>query len=82
MKGNFHVQFRSSRRESNLSSDCDYSSQDQAFAERLHADLQSKGVHCWFAPEDMKIGDKIRPRMKNPFVCMTSCSLYFQNIQL
>lgn len=37
-----------------------YSSKDQAFAERLHADLQSKGVRCWFAPEDMKIGDKLR----------------------
>ncbi len=28
---------------------------------RLHADLQSKGVRCWFASEDLKIGDKIRP---------------------
>jgi hypothetical protein len=33
-----------------------YSSKDQEFAERLHADLQSKGVRCWFAPEDLKIG--------------------------
>ena len=41
-----------------------YSSKDQAFAERLHADLQSKGVRCWFAPEDMDIGDKIRPRIE------------------
>ncbi|GHO98881.1 hypothetical protein KSF_089290 [Reticulibacter mediterranei] len=40
-----------------------YSSQDQAFAERLYADLQNKGVQCWYAPEDMKIGDKIRPRI-------------------
>jgi len=38
-----------------------YSSKDHDFAERLYADLQSKGVRCWFAPEDMKIGDKIRP---------------------
>lgn len=30
-------------------------------AERLHADLWKNGVHCWFAPEDMKIGNKIRP---------------------
>ncbi len=37
-----------------------YSSKDEAFAERLHADLQQKGVRCWFAPEDMKIGEKIR----------------------
>lgn len=40
-----------------------YSSKDQAFTERLYADLQSKGVRCWFAPEDMKIGDKIRSRI-------------------
>lgn len=38
-----------------------YSSKDQAFAERLHNDLQAEGVRCWFAPEDMKIGDRIRP---------------------
>ncbi len=40
-----------------------YSSRDQAFAERLYTDLQSKGVRCWFAPEDMKTGDKIRQRI-------------------
>jgi TIR domain/Pentapeptide repeats (8 copies) len=36
-----------------------HSGKDQAFAERLHADLQSKGVRCWFAPHDMPIGAKI-----------------------
>jgi TIR domain len=36
-----------------------YSSKDQAFAERLHADLQNSGVRCWFAPHDMQIGAKI-----------------------
>jgi uncharacterized protein YjbI with pentapeptide repeats len=36
-----------------------YSSKDQEFAERLHADLQNKGVRCWFAPHDLRIGDKI-----------------------
>jgi hypothetical protein len=40
-----------------------YSSKDDALAHRLHADLQSHGVRCWFAPEDLKIGDKIRPRI-------------------
>ena len=40
-----------------------YSSKDQDFAERLHSDLLIKGVRCWFAPEDMKIGDKIRDRI-------------------
>src|SRR5437773_9205820 len=40
-----------------------YSSKDHAFAKRLYADLQSSGVRCWFAPEDLKVGDKIRPRI-------------------
>ena len=40
-----------------------YSSKDQECAERLHADLQAKGVRCWFAPEDLKIGDKFRTRI-------------------
>jgi len=38
-----------------------YSKKDEKFAKRLHADLQDNGVRCWFAPEDMKIGDRIRP---------------------
>ena len=38
-----------------------YSSKDEAFAKRLHADLQTHNVRCWYAPHDMKIGDKIRP---------------------
>jgi uncharacterized protein YjbI with pentapeptide repeats len=40
-----------------------YSSKNQDFAERLHADLQNKGVRCWFAPHDMRTGDKIRERI-------------------
>ncbi len=36
-----------------------YSTQDDAFATRLYNDLQGKGVRCWYAPEDMKGGDKI-----------------------
>ncbi|HMD97208.1 MAG TPA: toll/interleukin-1 receptor domain-containing protein [Terriglobia bacterium] len=40
-----------------------YSSQDDEFARRLHADLQQNGVRCWFAPEDLKIGDKFRTRI-------------------
>lgn len=38
-----------------------YSSKDQGFAERMHADLQAGGVRVWFAPHDMKIGAHIRP---------------------
>jgi uncharacterized protein YjbI with pentapeptide repeats len=37
-----------------------YSTRDQEFADRIYADLQNKGVRCWFAPHDMPIGGKIR----------------------
>ena len=37
-----------------------YSTKDQEFAERLHADLQARKVRVWFAPEDLKIGDVFR----------------------
>lgn len=40
-----------------------YYSKDDAFVGRLHADLQNKGIRCWFAPEDIKIGDRIRSRI-------------------
>ena len=40
-----------------------YSTNDQDFADRLYADLQVKGVRCWFAPEDLKIGDRFRQRI-------------------
>ncbi len=37
-----------------------YSSKDDAFAKRLYTDLQSQNVRCWFAPEDLKWGERIR----------------------
>jgi len=37
-----------------------YASEDQVFAEKIYNDFQEKGVRCWFYPEDMRIGDKIR----------------------
>jgi TIR domain/Pentapeptide repeats (8 copies) len=37
-----------------------YSSKDESFAKSLYFDLQNNGVRCWFAPEDLKIGDKTR----------------------
>ena len=37
-----------------------YSADDDEFTRKLHGDLQNKGVRCWFAPKDMKIGGKIR----------------------
>ena len=42
-----------------------YSSKDQEFCERLHNDLQGDGVRCWFAPEDLKIGDRFRDEIEN-----------------
>jgi TIR domain/Pentapeptide repeats (8 copies) len=40
-----------------------YSTQDQEFADRLYADLQAKGVRCWFAPHDIKSGRKIHEQI-------------------
>ena len=40
-----------------------YSTKNQDFADRLYADLQNKGVRCWFAPENLKIGDRFRQRI-------------------
>jgi TIR domain-containing protein len=40
-----------------------YATEDQDFAEKLHADLTSKGVSCWFAPHDLKTGDKLRDKV-------------------
>jgi hypothetical protein len=40
-----------------------YSSKDDEFARRLYNDLQGKNVRTWFAPEDLKIGDRFRSRI-------------------
>jgi hypothetical protein len=40
-----------------------YSSKDQPFAARLHADLQNKGVRCWFAPHNIQGGKKIHEQI-------------------
>jgi hypothetical protein len=40
-----------------------YSTKDQDFADRLHADLQSKGVRCWFAPHDVQAGKKVKEQI-------------------
>ena len=40
-----------------------YSNVDVEFAKHLYADLQDSGVRAWFAPEDMKIGDRFRTRI-------------------
>jgi TIR domain len=36
---------------------------DQTFAERLYADLQNKGVRCWFAPHNIQGGKKIHEQI-------------------
>jgi uncharacterized protein YjbI with pentapeptide repeats len=40
-----------------------YSTKDQAFADRLHADLQNKGVRCWFAPHAVQGGRKLHEQI-------------------
>lgn len=40
-----------------------YSTADEEFATRLHADLQAKGVRCWFAPHDMRSGKKVHKQI-------------------
>jgi TIR domain len=37
-----------------------YASEDVAFAAKLHSDLSDHGVSCWFAPEDLRIGEETR----------------------
>ena len=41
-----------------------YSSNDGAFAKELHTKLQAQSVRCWFAPEDLKIGDRFQERIE------------------
>lgn len=36
-----------------------YSSRDWTFLERFFSDLQARGVRCWYAPKDMRIGDRL-----------------------
>jgi hypothetical protein len=40
-----------------------YSTKDEAFAERLCADLQNNGVRCWFAPHNIQGGKKIHEQI-------------------
>jgi hypothetical protein len=40
-----------------------YSSKDDEFARSFYKDLQEKNVRTWFAPEDLKIGDRFDLRI-------------------
>ena len=41
-----------------------YSNHDQAFAERLYGNLRKNNLRCWFAPEDLKVGDRFQERVE------------------
>jgi hypothetical protein len=41
-----------------------YSNKDEPFAKELHTKLQAQNVRCWFAPEDLKIGDRFQERIE------------------
>jgi hypothetical protein len=41
-----------------------HSTKDYEFAERLYTDLIAKGVRCWFAPKDLKIGEEFPNRIE------------------
>ncbi|MFN2166705.1 MAG: TIR domain-containing protein, partial [Anaerolineae bacterium] len=41
-----------------------HSSKDHDFAQRLHDNLQGKGVRCWFAPEDIQGGRKLHEQLE------------------
>jgi hypothetical protein len=41
-----------------------YSNKDSGFARNLYDRLMASGVLCWFAPEDLKTGDRFRRRNK------------------
>jgi hypothetical protein len=40
-----------------------YSTKDEAFAERLHERLRAQHVRVWFAPEDVKGGEKLHEQI-------------------
>jgi hypothetical protein len=40
-----------------------FSTKDQEFADRLYADLQNKGVRCWFAPHKIQGGKRIHEQI-------------------
>lgn len=46
-----------------------HSSKDQDFAERLYADLQDKGVRCYFAPKDIQGGRKLYEQIDEAIRC-------------
>jgi len=42
-----------------------YSSNDEIFVNKLYNALQKNGIRCWFAPENLNVGDKYRETIEN-----------------
>ncbi|MDX1708609.1 MAG: toll/interleukin-1 receptor domain-containing protein [Desulfobacterales bacterium] len=40
-----------------------FSGNDRNFIEKIGDDLQREGIRCWYAPEEMKMGDAIRQQV-------------------
>ena len=40
-----------------------FSGNDRNFIEKIGEDLQREGIRCWYAPEEMKMGDAIRQQV-------------------
>ena len=40
-----------------------FSGNDRDFVEKIGDDLQREGIRCWYAPEEMKMGDAIRQQV-------------------
>jgi hypothetical protein len=40
-----------------------FSGNDRNFIEKIGDDLQREGIRCWYAPEEMKMGDTIRQQV-------------------
>lgn len=40
-----------------------FSGNDRDFIEKIGEDLQGEGINCWYAPEEMKMGDEIRQQV-------------------
>jgi hypothetical protein len=52
-----------------------YASADQRFVDRLHADLEARGVRCWFAPRDVRGARSFTSRLGTLLATLTECCL-------
>jgi uncharacterized protein YjbI with pentapeptide repeats len=52
-----------------------FSSRDRGFAERLHADLQSNGIRCWYTPDNQKISDYLDDKIDHAIRSHEKCLL-------